>query len=177
MNNHDFDTRNMWKSFSLLLNTVVAIVLLTSFCLLIQDQIIEFLDQPSYTEEELAELNSKAQKRVRQAEADNLDLVKNGIHVRTGLKADKNVKLIISSCTTCHSAKLITQNRATRTGWKTMIRWMQETQGLQDLGSDEPAILDYLAKYYAPEEVGRRANLDLTEVEWYILDLDEEDME
>jgi len=68
--------------------------------------------------------------------------------------------------------KLVTQNRATRSGWESMIRWMQATQGLPDLGKSEPMILDYLAKYYAPQETGRRANLDLTQVKWYILDIE-----
>ena len=173
MSRHDYDTRNMWKSFGLLLNSVIAMIVIATFGLLFQNQIIEFLDQPSYTQEELDEMRIRSQKRIQQAESDNWDLIKNGIHVRTGLKADKNVNVVISACTSCHSAKLITQNRATRQGWKTMIRWMQETQGLADLGTREPIILDYLAKHYAPVEVGRRANLDLTEVKWYILDLDE----
>ena len=50
-----------------------------------------------------------------------------------------------------------------------MIEWMQATQGLWDLGENEPIILDYLATNYAPEEVGRRANLE--EVAYYMLDL------
>jgi hypothetical protein len=53
-----------------------------------------------------------------------------------------------------------------------MIRWMQATQGLWDLGKNEPIVLDYLAKYYAPEDVGRRANIDVAEVEWFILNLE-----
>ena len=53
-----------------------------------------------------------------------------------------------------------------------MIVWMQETQELTDLGDKEPIILDYLAKYYSPEEEGRRANLDIAEIEWYILKLE-----
>jgi ABC-type taurine transport system substrate-binding protein len=32
------------------------------------------------------------------------------------------------NCTVCHSAKLITQSRADRDGWLSMIRWMQKTQ-------------------------------------------------
>ena len=42
------------------------------------------------------------------------------------------------------------------------------------MGKNEPIILDYLAKYYAPKEVGRRANIDIAKVEWYILELDKE---
>ena len=33
-------------------------------------------------------------------------------------------------------------------GWKEMIVWMQETQGLLDLGEDELPILKYLAKNF-----------------------------
>jgi len=53
-----------------------------------------------------------------------------------------------------------------------MIRWMQETQNLPDLGEKEAPILDYLAEHYAPEDTGRRPNLDLASIEWYILELD-----
>ncbi|MEO0734959.1 MAG: hypothetical protein AAFZ52_19130, partial [Bacteroidota bacterium] len=99
------------------------------------------------------------------------DRVKDGIHLATGLAYDaKAFKIVRAVCTNCHSAKLVTQNRATRAGWKEMIRWMQATQDLWDLGGDEDLILDYLAKYYAPEAVGRRAALE--EVEFYILELD-----
>jgi hypothetical protein len=51
-----------------------------------------------------------------------------------------------------------------------MIRWMQETQGLWQLGEAEPQILDYLAANYAPQENSRRPLLDLKSIEWYILE-------
>lgn len=108
----------------------------------------------------------------RAAEAENdLDRVENGIHLETGFIAAEGWETVRASCTGCHSAKLVTQNRATRDGWKTMIRWMQETQGLWDLGEQEATILDYLAANYAPEESSRRANLDMGAIEWYILEL------
>jgi len=96
--------------------------------------------------------------------------VENGIHLRTGLKDDPHLQTVIGACTPCHSAQLITQNRATRDGWEGMIRWMQESQGLGELGQAEPVILDYLAQYYAPEETGRRKNLDMSSIEWYELE-------
>jgi hypothetical protein len=86
----------------------------------------------------------------------------------TGLVVDENFALVRAQCTACHSAKLITQNRATREGWQHMIRWMQAEQGLWDLGDQEPAILDYLSRHYAPQKKGRRA--PLTNVEWYDLE-------
>ena len=52
-----------------------------------------------------------------------------------------------------------------------MIRWMQATQGLWDLGANEPIILDYLEKHYSPKAKGRRTNLDIESIEWYILNL------
>lgn len=92
----------------------------------------------------------------------------NGIHLRTGFKEGDNLDIVIANCTSCHSSKMVIQNKATRDGWKSMIRWMQETQGLWDLGENEPLILDYLAKYYAPEKAGRRQ--PLTNIGWYELE-------
>lgn len=103
------------------------------------------------------------------------DKVVNGIHVQTGLIYGEGFDIVRGTCTACHSAKLVTQNRATREGWTEMIRWMQAKQGLWDLGANEPIILSYLAKNYAPEEVGRRPNLDVEAIEWYVLDLDKEE--
>jgi hypothetical protein len=88
-----------------------------------------------------------------------------GIDVATGFVAEGDYLLVKSTCTACHSAKLVTQNRATREGWEEMIRWMQATQKLWDLGETEGPILDYLAEHYSPEYQGRRANLAIEE--WY----------
>ena len=95
--------------------------------------------------------------------------VVDGIHVATGMVYDENFNVVRATCTSCHSSKLIIQNRATREGWKDMIVWMQETQGLPDLGDVEPKVLDYLAAHYAPERMGRRSNLDIEAIEWYVL--------
>tara|TARA_R110002049_G_scaffold87533_1_gene221868 strand:+ start:15848 stop:16300 length:453 start_codon:yes stop_codon:yes gene_type:complete len=92
----------------------------------------------------------------------------NGIHVATGFKQGEGLNEVIVSCTPCHSAKLVTQNRATKEGWVGIIRWMQATQNLWDLGDNETIIADYLAKHYAPEEMGRRKPLN--DIEWYSLD-------
>ena len=86
----------------------------------------------------------------------------------TGLILDAGWELVKVNCTGCHSAALVTQNRATREGWEGMIRWMQRTQKLWELGESEQAILDYLAKNYAPEDKGRRENLK--DIEWYELE-------
>ena len=85
----------------------------------------------------------------------------------TGLVIGPGFNLVKTNCLGCHSSKLITQNRASRTTWKETILWMQKTQNLWDFGENEPIILDYLARYYAPGKVGRRS--PLTTIEWYEL--------
>lgn len=99
---------------------------------------------------------------------DQLGSVQGGIHTETGFKNDPHLPLVITSCTPCHSAKLVTQNRATKEGWISIIRWMQETQNLWDLGPNEDLIVAYLAKHYGPEDKGRREAL--THIEWYDLE-------
>lgn len=99
--------------------------------------------------------------------ADDYDKVENGVHVATGFIDDKGMEATIQNCTACHSAKLVTQNRMSREGWKATIEWMQETQNLWDLGANEELILTYLSKNYAPTEKGRRQNLE--DIEWYEL--------
>ncbi len=86
----------------------------------------------------------------------------------TGFLDGEHKMLVVANCTACHSSKLVTQNRASREGWRNMIRWMQKTQNLWDLGENEEKILDYLSTHYAPEDQGRRANLK--DIEWYELD-------
>lgn len=112
--------------------------------------------QPSSPEGEEA----GASDSVGVAASDSLDAA-------TGLVIDDALPVVVGNCTGCHSAQLITQNRATREGWQHMIEWMQETQKLWDLGANETAILDYLEKHYAPEKIGRRKNLG--DIEWYDL--------
>lgn len=88
-----------------------------------------------------------------------------------GLLIAEGYDIVKSTCTACHSAQLVVQNRASRAGWEEMIRWMQAKQGLWDLGANEGPILDYLATHYGIEEQeGRRTNLK--DIEWYVLDLD-----
>lgn len=103
---------------------------------------------------------------------EDLERIENGIHLATGLKVAEGWEIVRRTCTACHSAALVTQNKATYEGWKDMIRWMQETQGLWELGEAEEEILAYLSENYAPEESGRRPNLPIAEIEWYILELD-----
>lgn len=94
--------------------------------------------------------------------ADTLQLDK-----ETSLVIDDRLALVKAHCTACHSTKLITQSHLTRDGWRQKIRWMQRTQKLWDLADSEPIVLDYLAKYYGPEDRafdGRR--LPLPKQKW-----------
>ena len=91
--------------------------------------------------------------------------IKDGKDIASGLIAEGDYLIVKAHCTACHSGKLVTQNRATREGWEEMIRWMQKTQKLWQLGDHEDKILDYLAKHYPPEDVGRRKTLVVDE--WY----------
>ena len=91
-----------------------------------------------------------------------------GKDVQTGLLDGEGLSVVKANCLACHSAKLVTQNRFTREGWHEKIVWMQQTQGLWDLGENEPIILDYLAEHYAPEERASRRQ-PLTDIEWYEL--------
>jgi len=168
--NHNTD--ELWKAFFTLINITIVLCFLVFGYVVLEKQIHEYLNKPGYSDEELLEATKKRDIKLRQERNENWDLIEKGIHVKTGLIADENLQIIIANCTSCHSAKLLTQNRATREGWKSMIKWMQETQGLPDLGAKEPKILNYLAKHYAPKEVGRRANLNIEATEWYILNLE-----
>ncbi|HEX7045328.1 MAG TPA: hypothetical protein VF203_12015 [Burkholderiales bacterium] len=74
------------------------------------------------------------------------------IDPKTGLAIDKGFEIVSAWCTACHSATLITQTGMTRAQWLETIRWMQDTQGLWDLGEREDEILDYLARNYGVPE-------------------------
>lgn len=76
----------------------------------------------------------------------------------SGLVIDAGWELVRGHCTACHSARLVTQNRGSRETWLSMIRWMQDSQGLWPFdAATEEAILDYLARNYAPAASSRRA--------------------
>lgn len=101
-------------------------------------------------------------------DVENPDQILDGIHVRTGLVAADGLQEVITNCTTCHSSKLIIQNRMDKEQWNATIRWMQETQGLWDLGENQEIIVDYLTENYPTFKKGRRAAL--MDIEWYPLD-------
>ena len=78
----------------------------------------------------------------------------------TGLIKAEGWEVVQSTCTECHAALLITQNSGNLSVWESRIRWMQETQGLQQLESnEEQTILNYLATNYPQKSASRRASL------------------
>jgi len=88
----------------------------------------------------------------------------------TGMIVDKDLYMVKAQCTSCHSSKLILQNRFTRDGWKQKIRWMQAKHNLWDLGETEKQVLDYLEKYYAPTATLARRQ-PLKDIKWYKLEV------
>jgi hypothetical protein len=104
--------------------------------------------------------------QVKVSEVDT-ELIEDGIHVRTGLIAADGLQTVINNCTTCHSSKLIIQNRMGEEQWNATIRWMQKTQGLWELGENQKIVVDYLVKNYPTLEKGRRPAL--TNIDWYEL--------
>ena len=79
------------------------------------------------------------------------------------LIVDDGWQAVQENCTECHSTLLITQNSGSKAVWESRIRWMQETQGLQQLeDSLEESILNYLTQNYGQKESSRRASLSIT---------------
>jgi len=95
------------------------------------------------------------------------DSIVNGIHVQSGLIDAPGLMTVVNNCTNCHSAQLLTQNRMDSAGWESTIDWMQETQNLWDLGTNEEIIVNYLVTNYPISKKGRRQNLE--NIEWYNL--------
>ncbi len=93
------------------------------------------------------------------------DLIVDGIHIRTGFVESEGLMTVVNNCTTCHSSKLVIQNRMNADRWNATIKWMQQTQNLWELGPNQKIIVDYLVKNYPPIKVGRRASL--TNIKWY----------
>ena len=88
----------------------------------------------------------------------------------TGLALDPNLSLVKAQCMGCHSPMLILQHRFTRDEWLSKIRWMQRNHKLWDLGETEKPVLDYLAKYYAPNQSAYSRREPLRNVKWYKLE-------
>lgn len=76
----------------------------------------------------------------------------------SGLKMTGDWELVRNNCISCHSPKLITQQRGSKSHWLKLIRWMQEKQNLWQFDPDtESRITTYLADNYPPQDNRRRA--------------------
>ncbi len=111
-------------------------------------------------------------KPIEKFESSINEKVVNGIHQETGLAYGEGFSTVKKVCLSCHSSQLITQNKANAEGWDQMLTWMQKTQGLPALGNNRKVIVDYLSRNYGPVETGRRPNLAVDEIEWYVLELE-----
>ncbi len=87
----------------------------------------------------------------------------------TDLHPDEDVELVKRHCLSCHSAALITQTKLSEQGWRNNIVWMQQTQGLWDLGKDHERVIAYLTRNYGEYIGGRRENLEVDQIQWYYL--------
>jgi cytochrome c len=55
-------------------------------------------------------------------------------------------------CHTCHSFRLVSQQRLSRAHWDETLDWMVEEQGMPELDDEERAlILDYLGTHYGED--------------------------
>ena len=82
----------------------------------------------------------------------------------TGFIVDDGLIMVKANCTSCHSNKIIIQNRADADGWVAIIRTMQKKNGLWQMApSIEKQVVAYLARNYAPQEQGRRRPLTVPE--------------
>ncbi len=80
----------------------------------------------------------------------------------SGLIMNRGWELVKAHCGGCHSTSLVTQNHMTRSNWVYTIHWMQEKQGLWDLGDAEEIIVSYLEENYGIADMPlRRKPLDL----------------
>ncbi len=105
--------------------------------------------------------------RFQEAEVDSSHVKQ--LDPETGLIAEGEYLLVRGSCTGCHSANLIMQNRMTRDNWLKSIRWMQETQGLWEFPPElEEKILDYLGTHYAPDQPKSIRRQPLKAVNWHV---------
>ena len=89
-------------------------------------------------------------------DADDLDQIVDGIHVRTGFVDAPGLMAVVNNCTSCHSSQLVLQNKMNKERWTSTIRWMQKTQNLWELGDNEDIIINYLVTNYPPKKKGQK---------------------
>lgn len=140
-------------------------LLVVSLVLLAGGTLVYYAIDPHFSAFQLTKVPLVATHNV--SAEDEPNKIENGIHVRTGLVDAEGLMTVVNNCTSCHSAKIILQNRMTADRWNATIKWMQKTQNLGDLGSNQEVIVNYLVTNYPPKMVGRREIL--TNIDWYEL--------
>ncbi len=91
----------------------------------------------------------------------SLNLQASKIDKDSGLIIAPGMDIVKTNCTVCHSAKFITLQKGDRDTWLSMIRWMQDSQGLWQFDAKtEDTILTYLETNYPPSDISRRSNLE-----------------
>lgn len=79
---------------------------------------------------------------------------------QTGFIIAPGWETVRNNCIACHSAQLVTQNSGSRQHWLSLIRWMQDKQGLWAFDAEtENTILEYLSTHYGPKTGARRPPL------------------
>ena len=54
--------------------------------------------------------------------------------------------LVALYCAACHSLEIVEQQKQTEAGWRYLLKWMEEEQGMARLpGADEAQIIAYLS--------------------------------
>ncbi len=77
----------------------------------------------------------------------------------TGFVIAPGYKIVTAHCIACHSARLVTQQGQSRSGWKEIIEWMQEEQGLWPIPQDQlEIILIYLSTHYGEDRANFKEN-------------------
>jgi len=69
----------------------------------------------------IIDLTTPAEVAIVEAPVDP-DLIENGIHMRTGLLEAEGMMSVVTNCTSCYSAKIITQNRMSAERWNETIK-------------------------------------------------------
>ncbi len=75
-----------------------------------------------------------------------------------GMPEDEGRLEVFGFCASCHSINLVVQQGLTRAVWQEVLVEMVRDQEMAPLRDDDRRkVLDYLEKYYGPEQRARRA--------------------
>lgn len=142
-----------------------SVLILFSFAIIVSGLFVYIMVDPGFS---MFKTDPEPEQAYAVVEELDEDLIENGIHLRTGLVEADGLMEVVNNCTSCHSARIVIQNRMNKERWAATIDWMQQTQNLWDLGGNEEIIIDYLVTNYPPTKKGRRQNLSA--IDWYELE-------